>query len=188
MIEQETRNLKERKKKTQTAKTPKRKKGEQDTNHLEGGQVFLPPDELGVLRSHGGHHVVKVHDDVDERVEQTEEGRVAAGRETDAEPDAHRHDAVVDDVQQRDVLVLLAQHEEELRVATGQTKTTVDNQAIDNNDNGLWTPKPPPLSRDTDRVEELGELGEVVPPAGVDHLGAGDTQKPVQVRVASSGR
>ena len=70
------------------------------TDHLHDGEVFLPPDELGVLRSHGGHHVVKVHDDVHERVEQTEEGGVAARQEAHTEPDAHRHQAVVDDVQQ----------------------------------------------------------------------------------------
>ena len=82
--------------------------------HLEGGEVFLPPDELLVLGSHGGDHVIKVHDDVDERVEQAEEGRVTAGSEANAEPHAHRHDTVVHHVQQRDVLLFLAQHEEEL--------------------------------------------------------------------------
>jgi hypothetical protein len=84
------------------------------TYHLESGEVFFPPNEFLVLRAHGGHHVVEVHDDVDEGVEQTEEGRVTAGRETNSEPDAHWHDAVVDDVQQRNVLIFLAQHEENL--------------------------------------------------------------------------
>lgn len=86
-------------------------------HHLEGGQVLLPPDELLVLGSHGGHHVVEIHDNVHERVQKAEEGRVAAGSEAHAEPDAHRHDAVVDHVQQRNVLVFLAQHEEELKYA-----------------------------------------------------------------------
>jgi len=103
-----------------------------ELDHLEGGEVFLPPDELLVLGSHGGDHVIKVHDDVDERVEQAEEGRVTAGSEANAEPHAHRHDTVVHHVQQRDVLLFLAQHEEE-------------------------------------RIEEFCELGEVVPPASVDH-------------------
>ena len=45
-----------------------------ELNHLECGEVFFPPNEFLVLRTHGGHHVVKVHDDVDEGVEQTEKG------------------------------------------------------------------------------------------------------------------
>jgi len=57
---------------------------------------------------------------------------MTAGSEANAEPHAHRHDTVVDDVQQRDVLLFLTQHEEE-------------------------------------RIEEFSELGEVVPPASVDH-------------------
>ena len=103
-----------------------------ELDHLQRGEVLLPPDVLLVAGSQGGHHVIEVHDDVDEGVEQSEEGRVTAGAEADADPDAERHDAVVDDVQQRNVLVFLAQDEEE-------------------------------------RVEELGELGEVVPPGGVRH-------------------
>ena len=39
---------------------------------------------------------------------------MTAGSEANAEPHAHRHDTVVDDVQQRDVLLFLTQHEEEL--------------------------------------------------------------------------
>lgn len=45
-----------------------------ELNHLECGEVFFPPNEFLVLRAHGGHHVVEVHDDVDEGVEQTEKG------------------------------------------------------------------------------------------------------------------
>ena len=69
------------------------------TYHLECGEVLFPPNKFLVLRTHGGHHVVKVHDNVDEGVEQTKKGRVAARRETNSEPDAHWHDAVVNDVQ-----------------------------------------------------------------------------------------
>lgn len=47
-----------------------------DTHHLEGCEVFLPPDILLILRTHGSHHVVKVHYDVNERVEQSEESAV----------------------------------------------------------------------------------------------------------------
>lgn len=46
--------------------------------HLEHGQVFLPPQVFLHLRPDGGQHVVRVHDDMYERVEQTEERAVAA--------------------------------------------------------------------------------------------------------------
>lgn len=46
--------------------------------HLECGEVFLPPDELLVFRSHCGDHIVEVHDDMHERVEHGKEGTVAA--------------------------------------------------------------------------------------------------------------
>ncbi len=50
-------------------------------DHLERGHVLLPPDVLLVFRAHGGDHVIEVHEDVDERVEKTEERRVTAGDE-----------------------------------------------------------------------------------------------------------
>ena len=102
--------------KIQKAKTEMRKR----SYHLESGEVLLPPNVLLVLRTHGSHHVVKVHDNVDESVEQTEKGRVATGSEADSEPDAHWHDAVVNDVEQGDVLVLFAQNEEKLKTEKHQ--------------------------------------------------------------------
>jgi len=46
--------------------------------HLKFGQISFPP-EVGLnTRSHGGQSVVGVHDDVDEGVEQSTEGFVAA--------------------------------------------------------------------------------------------------------------
>ena len=92
------------------------------TYHLEGGEVFLPPDELLVLGSHGSNHVIEVHDNMHECVEQAEEGGMSAGGEANAEPYAHRHDTMVDDMQQRDMLLFLAQHEEELHTGCIQLK------------------------------------------------------------------
>ena len=82
---------------------------------MEGGEVLLPPDVLLVLGSHGGDHVVEVHDDVDESVEEGEECRVAARGELQAHPDGEGHDSMVNDVERRDVLVLLTQDEEQLQ-------------------------------------------------------------------------
>lgn len=45
--------------------------------HLQGGEILLPPEVLLELGSEGGEQVVRVHHDVDEGVEQSEEGAVA---------------------------------------------------------------------------------------------------------------
>lgn len=39
--------------------------------------MLLPPDVLLVFRSKTSYQVIRVHDDVDERVDDTEEGRMA---------------------------------------------------------------------------------------------------------------
>ena len=57
-----------------------------ELDHLQRGEMLLPPDVLLVLGAHGGDHVVEVHDDVHERVEQAKEGAVAAGGELDSKP------------------------------------------------------------------------------------------------------
>jgi len=75
---------------------------------LKDGEVLFPPDEFGVLWAHGSHHVIEIHDDVHESVEHPEESGVSPGCESDAEPDAHWHDTVMNNVKNRDLIVLLA--------------------------------------------------------------------------------
>lgn len=82
--------------------------------HLQAGQVLLPPEEPLELGAHGGKQVVRVHDNVHKGVEQAEKGAVAAGRELDAEPHGHGHATVVDDVQSGHLAGLLAEHKEYL--------------------------------------------------------------------------
>ena len=66
-----------------------------------------------IFWTHGGNHVVEVHEHVDEDVEQAEEGGRAARDPPHARPHGQRHDAVVDDVQEADVAELLAGDEAE---------------------------------------------------------------------------
>lgn len=101
-------------------------------DHLQAGEVLLPPEVLLELGSEGREQVVRVHYDVYEGVEQSEEGTVATWSELDAEPHGHGHATVVNDVQRRHLTSFFAHHEEE-------------------------------------RIEELRELGEVVPPTRVHH-------------------
>lgn len=77
------------------------------TYHLEGSQVLLPPDVFAHNGTHRSQHVVGIHDNMDEGVEKAKEGGVSTGREFDAEPNGHRHHAVVDHVQGRYVVELL---------------------------------------------------------------------------------
>lgn len=49
---------------------------DEELNDLHCGQVFLPPEMLLHLGSHGGQHVVGVHQDVDEGVYQAHQGAV----------------------------------------------------------------------------------------------------------------
>lgn len=48
-----------------------------ELDHLENGQVLLPPEVLLNLWSHGSQHVVSVHGNVYERIQQAEERTVA---------------------------------------------------------------------------------------------------------------
>lgn len=49
-----------------------------NTNQLDGGQMFFPPEVFLVLRSHRRHHVVKVHDYVHHVVYQIRKRSVTA--------------------------------------------------------------------------------------------------------------
>lgn len=89
--------------------------------HLEGSEVFLPPQVFPHVRAHRSEHVVRVHDDVHEGIQQPEERGVSARGELHAEPDGHWHYTVVDHMQRRHVVKLLSEYKEDLR-----TKITFD--------------------------------------------------------------
>ncbi|KAL3189350.1 hypothetical protein MRX96_002667 [Rhipicephalus microplus] len=80
--------------------------------HLKLGQVALPPQVRPEPGAQGGERVVRVHDHVDEAVEEREERILSRGTEVDAQPDGPGDERVVDDVQSRYVAVLLCEHEE----------------------------------------------------------------------------
>ena len=78
-------------------------------------QKLLSPDVLLEGWPEPSDEVVGVHDDVDEGVDQAEEGAVTSGQESNPQPDIDRHDRVMIDVQERDLAVLLASHKTELK-------------------------------------------------------------------------
>lgn len=85
-------------------------------HHLQVCHVALPPRVFLVLGSHGGQHVVEVHEHVHENVEQAEEGGVAARDVSGPGPHRHGHDAMVNHVQQGDLIELFSRHEAKLEM------------------------------------------------------------------------
>lgn len=83
------------------------------THHLQVGDPVLPPQVFLEFWSHRGQHIVKVHDDVHEGVDDANEGSVTAGEVFGAAPGYHRHDGVVVQVQERYLVILFPQDEED---------------------------------------------------------------------------
>lgn len=83
-----------------------------ELHDLHSGQVFLPPKVLLHVRTERGQHVVHVHEDVYEGVDDAEKSRVSTGEELYADPAADRHHRVMVQMQERNLPVLFAQHEE----------------------------------------------------------------------------
>lgn len=83
------------------------------THHLQVGDPVLPPQVFLEFGSHGCQHVVEVHDDVHEGVDDADEGAVSSGEVLGASPRDHRHDGVVVQVQERYLVILFPQDEED---------------------------------------------------------------------------
>ena len=69
---------------------------ETNLNHLEGGEVSLPPQVLLHLGSESRDEVVGVHDDVDQGVDGASEGLVAARKPAAQRPREDGHDPMMD--------------------------------------------------------------------------------------------
>lgn len=85
---------------------------EEDKLHqLQGGQVLLPPQILLHVRANGSQAIVRVHDNMDERVNKTNEERLSSGYIFDSCPPVEDHGAVVVDVEKCQLAVLFPQNE-----------------------------------------------------------------------------
>lgn len=82
-------------------------------NHLHHGQIFLPPEITLHSRSHRGQHIVRIHEDVHECVEESKECRMSARRKLDAPPNGDGHNAMMDHMQRGHLIVPFAHHKEE---------------------------------------------------------------------------
>lgn len=115
------------------------------------------PQIGGHLGPEDGEGVVGVHEDVDEGVDEREEGVGAARHELEADPDETGHQRVVDDVQRRHLRRLLAQDEED---GVGELDELGEEEEPAH--------------------EQLAQLGPVRLPAVVDRLAAPGVEAEVQ--------
>lgn len=83
------------------------------THHLQVGDPMLPPQVLLELWSHSREHVVEVHHDVHERVDNADECSMSTREVFCAAPRDHGHDGVMVQMQERYLVVLLSQHKED---------------------------------------------------------------------------
>jgi len=84
-----------------------------ELEHLELGQILLPPEILLNLGAEEREEVVEVHDGVDAHVEETTECCVTTTNVSDAPPSCERHDSMVDHVEGGQVAHFLSQHKKE---------------------------------------------------------------------------
>lgn len=68
-------------------------------DHLQDGEILLPPQIFLYFGSHGRQHIIGVHDDVHKGVEEAKERRMTAGCKFNAPPYGHGHNAMMDDMQ-----------------------------------------------------------------------------------------
>ena len=82
---------------------------------MKSGQVFLPPEEFPVLRAERAHAVIKVHDEMHERIDPRVEGAESAWRDFNSPPPGVRHEGVVNNVESRHLIPFLFQDEKVLK-------------------------------------------------------------------------
>lgn len=82
------------------------------TYNLEECQVLFPPQVLLHVRTHGGQHVISVHEDVNEGVDKAQQSSMSAGKVFNANKSADRHECVMIDVQEGHLSLILSQDKE----------------------------------------------------------------------------
>jgi len=84
-----------------------------ELDHLQLGEVFLPPEELLDLGTAGSQEVVEVHEGVDAHVEEPAEGCMTSANISDATPCCERHNSMVNNMKSGEMIILLSQHKKE---------------------------------------------------------------------------
>lgn len=87
--------------------------GHVELDHLNNGEVFLPPEVLLHLRSQCCQAIVTVHEDVDGRVDGCTKKCLSTRDPLDTDPPEDKHGAVMVDVEEADLVELLPQDEKD---------------------------------------------------------------------------
>lgn len=82
-------------------------------DQLDCSEVFLPPQVLLVAGTEGSQAIVRVHEDVDNTVQQSMKGSLATWSKTDSKPPGEGHDGVMIDMKKCHLAVLLPQNKED---------------------------------------------------------------------------
>lgn len=82
------------------------------THHLQVCDPVFPPQVFLELWSHSREHIVEVHDDMNEGVDDSNEGAVTAGIIFHATPRNHWHHSVMVQVQESHLIIFLPKNEE----------------------------------------------------------------------------
>lgn len=122
-----------------------------ELQHLEGRQVPFPPDVLLVLGTHRGHHVVEVHDYVHEGIEQREERTMTTCK---------RSLLLKTPVFFLNIFTWSELHPHPHRERHASVVNDVQRRHVTRF----------LAQNEKERVEKLGELREIIPPARSGHL------------------
>lgn len=74
--------------------------------------MLLPPKVLLHLRPEGCEHIVRVHEDMDEGIDNTHKSSVTTWCETDSDPTTEWHHRMVVEMEKRNLAIFLSQYEE----------------------------------------------------------------------------
>lgn len=83
-----------------------------ELNHLEGGKILLPPEELLVFRSHSSQKIICIHNNMYKGVYKSKKSTMSAWGKFNSKPYTHRHYSMMNDVKCRYMLILFSKYKE----------------------------------------------------------------------------
>ncbi len=91
-----------------------------ELDHLEGGQVLLPPEVLLHVWAQGGQEVVGVHDDVHDGVHEAAERLLASGQPAHEAIGEDGHDTMMENLQKENLFEAFCRYNQQLELQQQQ--------------------------------------------------------------------
>jgi len=82
-------------------------------DHLESGQILLPPEKRLHLRPKSREEIVEVHHRVNASIEKSSKTSMTSTNKSDAPPGLKRHDTMVKNMEEGEMAKLLLQDKED---------------------------------------------------------------------------